>query len=57
MSEKDILEIIQSDVAMIKKCLYGNNNPGQGLTDRLSVVENQLRWMMRMGIVIIHQWQ
>jgi hypothetical protein len=47
MNDREILKIIQQDIARIMQCLYGNDNPGRGITDRLSVVENQQKWMLR----------
>jgi len=47
------VERIYEMVKAIHECLYGNSNPGSGLTDRVTKVETQQRWIVRlMGIAI-----
>lgn len=53
LTQSEKLDQICDDLRMIKECLYGDGNPGRGLTDRLSVLENQLKWIMRLGFGII----
>ena len=51
------LKNIERIVTAIHECLYGNSNPGDGLTDRVSKIEVQLnlyvKWGMRIGGAII----
>jgi len=47
------LKNIERLVMAIHECLYGNSNPGEGLTDRVSKIEVQVKWGLRLGGAII----
>lgn len=44
------LKNIERIVTAIHECLYGNSNPGEGLTDRVSKIEVQLSLYVRWGL-------
>lgn len=59
MSKEDQkqLDHIEEMVKRICECLYGDGNPGGGLTDRMSMMEvkmglmgSQMKWGLRIGI-------
>ena len=47
------LDSIDKTTQRIHACLYGNGNPGNGLTDRLSAMEERLKWLVRIGAGLI----
>lgn len=54
--DKDLsskLDHIDKLTQQIHACLYGNGNPGNGLTDRVTAMEERLKWLTRVGVGLI----
>lgn len=54
------IDSIEKMVKGIHECLYGDGNPGEGLTDRVSKIEvqigliyNQVKWGVRFFVVVV----